>query len=188
MVDVSLFAADPAVSANVYWVLGAAFLALIGFSTFLMLVRQYKRCPSNKVLVVYGKTGGQPKCIHGGATFVTPLIQDYAFLDLTPIQIETPLKGALSLENIRVNVPSVFTVAVAITSELMQNAGGRLLNLPNDESSQLARDIIFGQLRQVIASMRIEDINRDRDKFLECIQNSLEPELRKIGLVLINVN
>ncbi len=51
-----------------------------------------------------------------------------------------------------------------------------------------AEEIIFGQLRQVIASMRIEDINRDRETFLEHVQRSLEPELKKIGLVLINVN
>ena len=49
-------------------------------------------------------------------------------------------------------------------------------------------DIIFGQMRQVIASMQIEDINRDRELFLTQIQSSLEPELKKIGLVLINVN
>ena len=117
-----------------------------------------------------------------------PLIQDYAFLSLEPIQIEIPLKGALSIENIRVNVPSVFTVAIGTDPDTMQNAAIRLLGLNTDEVKQQAQDIIFGQLRQVIASMRIEDINRDRDKFLQSIQNSLEPELEKIGLVLINVN
>src|SRR6185369_6499853 len=112
------------------------------------------------------------KCVHGGAAFVVPLIQDYDYLSLDPIQIEVPLKGALSIENIRVNVPSVFTVAIGTDPETMQNAAIRLLGLGT----------------QVIASMRIEDINRDRDKFLENIQRSLEPELKKIGLVLINVN
>jgi flotillin len=142
------------------------------------------------VLVIYGKTGGgnAARCIHGGAAFVVPLIQDFDYLDLDPIQIEVPLKGALSMENIRVNVPSVFTVAIGTDSETMQNAAIRLLNLGTQEIKEQARDIIFGQLRQVIASMKIEDINRDRDKFLESVQKSLEPELKKIGLVLINVN
>ena len=146
--------------------------------------------PSNRVLVIYGKTSGgnAAKCVHGGAAFVVPLIQDYDYLSLDPIQIEVPLKGALSIENIRVNVPSVFTVAIGTDPETMQNAAIRLLGLDTEEIKQQAGDIIFGQLRQVIASMRIEDINRDRDKFLESIQKSLEPELKKIGLVLINVN
>ena len=160
------------------------------FSFLMLLVKRYKRCPSNRVLVIFGKTGGgnAAKCIHGGAAFVWPLIQDYAYLSLEPIQIEIPLKGALSIENIRVNVPSVFTVAIGTDPETMQNAAIRLLGLDTEEIKQQAEDIIFGQLRQVIASMRIEDINRDRDKFLQSIQTSLEPELKKIGLVLINVN
>jgi flotillin len=165
-------------------------VTLVLFSFFLMLLHRYKRCPSNKVLVIFGKTGGgnAARCIHGGAAFVMPLIQDHAYLSLEPIQIEIPLKGALSMENIRVNVPSVFTVAIGTQPEVMQNAAIRLLGLSTPDVKHQAADIIFGQLRQVIASMRIEDINRDRDTFLHNIQKSLEPELHKIGLVLINVN
>jgi flotillin len=165
-------------------------VVLLGISFLMLLVRRYKRCPSNRVLVIYGKVGGgnTARCIHGGAAFVWPLVQDHAYLNLEPIQIEVPLKGALSMENIRVNVPSVFTVAIGTEPHVMQNAAIRLLGLNNDEIKQQSADIIFGQLRQVIASMKIEDINRDRDKFLQSIQSSLEPELEKIGLVLINVN
>jgi flotillin len=166
------------------------FIAILFFSFVTLLTRRYKRCPSNRVLVIYGKVtrGETAKCVHGGAAFVWPLIQNYSFLSLEPIQIEIPLKSALSIENIRVNVPSVFTVAIGTQPEVMQNAAIRLLGLDVEDIKQQAGDIIFGQLRQVIASMRIEDINRDRDKFLEAIQKSLEPELKKIGLVLINVN
>jgi flotillin len=169
----------------------AVVLVAILFLGFVILfVNQFKRCPSNRVLVIYGRTGqGQAsQTIHGGAAFVWPLIQDYAYLSLEPIQIEVPLRGALSSENIRVNVPSVFTVAVDTRPEVMQNAAVRLLGLAVPEIRKQAEEIIFGQLRQVIASMRIEEINRDRDKFLEHIQHSLEPELNKIGLQLINVN
>ena len=163
---------------------------VVFFSFVILLVNRYKRCPSNRILVIFGKVGGgnTSKCIHGGAAFVWPLIQDYAYLSLEPGQIEIPLKDALSIENIRVNVPSVFTVAIGTEPDVMQNAAIRLLGLNTMQIKQQAQDIIFGQLRQVLASMRIEDINRDREKFLHSIQNSLEPELQKIGLVLINVN
>ncbi len=177
--------------AEVPWPVVTALAAgLVLFSLLMLLVRRYKRCPSNRILVIYGKTGGgnAAKCVHGGAAFVLPLVQDYDYLNLDPIQIEVPLKGALSIENIRVNVPSVFTVAIGTDPETMQNAAIRLLGLGTQEVKEQARDIIFGQLRQVIASMRIEDINRNRDQFLESVQKSLEPELKKIGLVLINVN
>jgi flotillin len=175
---------------NIWLVLIALAVGLTLLSTLIMLIKRYKRCPSNRILVIYGKTGrgNAARCVHGGAAFVWPLIQDYDYLSLEPIQIEVPLKGALSAENIRVNVPSVFTVAIGTDVEVMNNAAIRLLGLGTEAVKQQAGDIIFGQLRQVIASMRIEEINRDRDKFLENIQRSLEPELKKIGLVLINVN
>lgn len=160
------------------------------FGFISMFVRRYKRCPANKILVISGKVGGDgaAKCISGGGAFVWPVIQEYAYLSLEPIQIEIPLKDALSLENIRVAVPSVFTVAIGTEAEIRQNAAIRLLGLNHDLVKRQAQDIIFGQLRQVIAAMRIEEINRDRDGFLHRVQKSLEPELKKVGLVLINVN
>ena len=167
-----------------------AAMVMVFFGFVILLAKQYKRCPSNRVLVIYGRTGkgGAARTIHGGAAFVVPLIQDYAYLSLEPIQIEVPLRGALSAENIRVNVPSVFTVAIDTRPEVMQNAAIRLLGLSAGEIRKQAEEMIFGQMRQVIASMRIEEINRDRDTFLKHVQYSLEPELSKIGLQLINVN
>ncbi|MCC6406328.1 MAG: flotillin family protein [Planctomycetes bacterium] len=175
---------------NPWFVLIIVAILAFAISIGVLLVVRYKRCPSNRVLVVYGKvgTGQSAKCVHGGGTFVWPLIQAYDYLNLEPIQIEVPLRGALSAENIRVNVPSYFTVAIGTQPQIMQNAAIRLLGLTTESIKNQALDIIFGQLRQVIASMTIEAINRDRDHFLKSIQTSLEPELEKIGLVLINVN
>ena len=170
---------------------GIALVVLVAFVGLLLFAAQrYKRCPSNRILVVYGTGAGGKAAttVHGGGRFVLPIIQDFAYLSLEPIQIEVPLQDALSMENIRVNVPSVFTVAIGTEGEVMQNAAIRLLGLNSAQIKKQAEDIIFGQLRQVIASMPIEDINRDREKFLTNIQMSVEPELRKIGLVLINVN
>ncbi len=174
-----------------FWpIVGSALFAAAVFGLIMTALRCYKRCPSNKILVKWGVGTGlkSATCVHGGGTLVFPIFQDYNYLSLEPIQIEIPLRGALSFENIRVNVPSVFTVAIGSDPEIMQNAAIRLLGLTREDVSGQASDIIFGQLRQVIASMAIEEINRDREKFLESIQASLEPELRKIGLVLINVN
>ena len=145
-----------------FWLAAIAIAVAVLFFSFVVLLKsQYKRCSSNRVLVVYGKTrkGQAAKTIHGGAAFVIPLLQDYAYLSLEPIQIEIPLRGALSMENIRVNVPSVFTVAVGTSPEVMGQAAIRLLGLTTNEIRQQAEEIIFGQLRQVIASMGIEDIN-----------------------------
>lgn len=170
-------------------------IVLILFVTFVALLSRYRKCPSDKVMVIYGKVGtdsdGQArsaKCIHGGAAFIVPVIQSYQYLDLTPMSINVDLRNALSKQNIRVDVPSRFTVGISTEPGIMQNAAERLLGLKLNEIQELAKDIIFGQLRLVIATMEIEEINTDRDKFLLAVSKNVEIELKKIGLRLINVN
>ncbi|MFK8045451.1 MAG: flotillin family protein [Crocinitomicaceae bacterium] len=166
----------------------AAIVLIVAVFIF-SIVKRYKRCPSDRILVVYGRTGGgSAKCIHGGGAFIWPIIQDYEYLDLTPISIEVNLTNALSKQNIRVNVPSRFTIGISTEPTVMQNAAERLLGLTGDATKELAQEIIFGQLRMVVASMDIEEINSDRDKFLTHITHNVEVELQKVGLKLINVN
>ena len=170
-------------------ILGLAVAVVLG-GLALMLVNRYVRCPANKILVISGRVGGEgaARCISGGGTLVWPVIQEYAFLDLDPLRIDVKLPDALSLENIRISVPSVFTVAIGIEETVRQNAAIRLLNLTHPQVEATARDIIIGQLRAVIATMSIDQINRDREAFLQRVQHQLEPELLKVGLTLLNVN
>lgn len=170
-------------------------VVLIAFMILLTIAVRYKTCPPDKILIIYGKISPNPdgtyrsaKCVHGGASFVMPFFQKYTFMDLTPLAISVDLKSALSKQNIRIDVPSIFTVGVSTDPGIMQNAAERLRMLSLQQISDLARDIIFGQLRLVIATMNIEEINADRDKFLEAISRNVEGELKKVGLRLINVN
>lgn len=157
---------------------------------FVAIINRYRRCPSDKVLVIYGNRGTSKsaKCVHGGGAFVWPIIEDYAYLSLTPIGIDANLTNALSKQNIRVDVPCRFTVGISTDPESMLAAAERLLGQSAQQIQELARDILFGQLRLVIATMSIEELNSDRDKFLEAITANVEVELKKIGLRLINVN
>lgn len=170
-------------------------IVLIAFMLLVTVISRYKKCPPDKIMVISGKVGksadgtSRPaKCIHGGAAFVLPVLQTYEYLDLTPLSISVDLKSALSRQNIRVDVPSSFTVGISTEPGVMQNAAERLLGMKMNEIQELAKDIIFGQLRLVIATMDIEEINTDRDKFLDAVSGNVESELKKIGLRLINVN
>ena len=156
----------------------------------LIFVTRIKKCPSDQVLVVYGMTGGHRAsyCLHGGSKIIWPVIQDYGFLSLRPVQLDVNLTNALCKQNIRISVPSVFTVGISTDPALMGNAANRLLGLPQDAIADLAKDIILGQLRLVIASMTIEQINADRETFLHNIEENVGEELNKIGLQLLNVN
>jgi flotillin len=154
-----------------------------------VFIRRYKRCPSNRILVVYGKTGqGAAKCVHGGASFVWPVLQSYEWLDLEPFVVPIELTNALSQENIRVSVPTTVTAAISTEEGIMQNAAVRLLGQTIEEVQKQAQDIILGQMRAVIATLRIEEINRDRQAFMAKVNDAVSVELEKIGLTVINVN
>ena len=177
------------------WAAVISVIAVVIFTGIILVVSRYKKCPSDKIMVIYGNVGTNKdgtsrsaKCIHGGAAFIVPVVQAYEYLDLTPLSISVDLKSALSRQNIRVDVPSSFTVGISTEPGVMQNAAERLLGLKMMEIQELAKDIIFGQLRLVIATMDIEEINTDRDKFLDAVSGNVETELKKIGLRLINVN
>jgi len=172
------------------WVYVIIALVLLVTTLMMFLASRYKRCPSDRILVVFGKVGKDQssRCIHGGGAFIWPLIQDYSYLSLTPMTIGIPLQNALSLQNIRINVPSTFTVGISVDQGIMNNAAERLLRLTSQEIEAMAREIIFGQLRLTVASLTIEQINQDRESFLASIRKNVEPELNKIGLYLINVN
>jgi flotillin len=171
----------------VYLIGGAV---LLFFTAFIAFLTRYKRCPSDRVLVIYGRVGEgrSARCMHGGAAFVLPIVQDYQFLDLRPMSIDIQLNNALSKQNIRVSVPSTFTIGVTTDPDKMGNAAERLLGLNSGQIMQLAKEIIFGQMRQVVAAMRIEEINADRDQLIEAITKNISTELEKVGLRLINVN
>lgn len=167
-----------------------AILVLFIILTASWLFSRYRMCPPDKILIVFGKVGtGQPaKCYHGGSTFVLPVLQSYSYLDLNPINIDVPLQGALSSQNIRVDVPSSFIVGISTLPEIMQNAAARLLGRSREEIRNLAAEIIMGQMRVVIASMTIEEINSDREKLIKGITEGVDVELHKVGLHLINAN
>lgn len=170
-----------------YLLAGIVALVLVTFFAFLS---RYRRCPSDRVLVVYGRvgTGRSARCMHGGAAFIWPVIQDFQYLDLRPMSIDIQLNNALSKQNIRVSVPSTFTIGITTDPDKMGNAAERLLGFNNAQITQLAKEIIFGQMRQVVATMRIEEINADRDQLIVAITNNVSTELEKVGLRLINVN
>ena len=180
-------AAAPVATSNI-----VAIIILVAFllGTIVWLFSRYKMCPSDKILIVYGNVGAgrSAKCIHGGATFIMPVVQSYAFMDLNPINIDVPLKGALSSQNIRVDVPSSFIVGISTQPEIMQNAASRLLGRTRQDIRDLASEIIMGQMRVVIASLTIEEINADREKLIKGITGGVDVELHKVGLYLINAN
>jgi len=159
----------------------------------MFVANMYVRCGSEEILIISGKLFGKDasksaKTIHGGGAFVYPLIQQWSKLPLRPFSVDIDLRGALSKNNIRINVPSTFTVAISSEPNLMDAAAQRLIGLNHQAIAQQSEEVIFGQLRAAIATMTIEQINSDRDAFMQAIEENVNTELNKLGLQIVNVN
>ena len=168
-----------------------SFLLVVGFGTLVFFFSRYRRCPSDKILVIYGKNVGDGKsfkCIHRGAAFVWPIFQAYQYLDLTPIPIAIKLEGVPSRQKIRVNMPATVTIGISTKDGVMENAAERMLGLDLKQIRMLGQEIIYCQMRLAIASIDIESVNSDPDLLLEKIVARVEVELTKVGLRLININ
>ena len=168
-----------------------SFLLVAGFGTLVFFFSRYRRCPSDKILVIYGKNVGDGKsfkCIHRGAAFVWPIFQAYQYLDLTPIPIAIKLEGVPSRQKIRVNMPATVTIGISTKDGVMENAAERMLGLDLKQIRMLGQEIIYCQMRLAIASIDIESVNSDPDLLLEKIVARVEVELAKVGLRLININ
>ena len=166
-------------------IIPAAVIILIGTAAY--WASRYKKCPSNKILVIYGKVGGGKSCVtlHGGGAFIWPIIQSYQFMSLEPMRLKLDLSGALAANNIGVNVPSTFTVALDTYPAMMNTAAVRLLGMSQPDIEELASEIILGSLRQVVAQMEIEEINKGGETFERNIRDLVGRELGTVGLHLI---
>ena len=181
----------------------AGIIVVLVILTLIGLMSRYRRCASDEILVVFGKTGKKSvtdpitgknetvvlpsKIIHGGGTFVFPIIQDWKKMSLKPIQIQTSVVG-VSSQMIKVSIPVTLTTGIGTTDKLMQNAASRFLTARPDEISEQIRDILIGEMRSLMATMTIEEINADRVKFLGKAKENIEAELNKVGFCIININ
>lgn len=181
----------------------AGVIVLLVVVTFIGLLSRYRKCASDEILVVFGKAGKKKvvnektgkteevilpsKIIHGGGTFVMPVIQDWAKMSLKPIQIQVMVEG-VSSQMIKVRIPVTLTTGIGTDQVLMQNAASRFLTAKTSEISDQIKDILIGEVRSLMATMTIEEINADRIKFIGKAKENIETELNKVGFSIININ
>lgn len=165
---------------------------IIFFALVILVIKQYKICPNDKVMVIYGagsSASSGARIVQGGGALVIPFLQNFRYMSLAPMSITVDLQNALSANNIRLSLPSQFTIAIASKSpELIQNAVRNLLDMDEHGIQKTASDIIIGALRAVVGKLTIDELIRDRVAFIKAINDDVNSELNKIGLDLINVN
>ncbi|MHC5054467.1 MAG: SPFH domain-containing protein [Planctomycetota bacterium] len=177
-----------AVSSTELFTVAGIFLAAMVFFQVILYASRFKRCPSDKVLVVFGKVRGSrsARCIHGGGVFVWPLFQDYAYLDLDPMTITLPFK---EITRGKSKGPASLKVMVAIGTEpaVMKDAAERLLGLKPEQIETTAKEIVLGRLRSEVESFGADRLANEMDAFLVKAREALDAELGKVGMFAMNL-
>lgn len=151
-----------------------------------LIIRSYKSCASNQILVIFGHGG--TRVVREGGAFVWPLLQDYAFLSLEPLRVVLPIRGDNLAEQSPDRVAGIFTVAIGTDPGLVQNAAARLVGLSPEQIAQQAADMIRGQLESQVGSLSSAEIRSAREPILAGLRKMLPTELGKLGLELLHAD
>jgi flotillin len=166
------------------------FVVMFLFGMVVLLSKQYKRCPPNRAMVIYGRTGpGQSstRVLHGGAAFVVPLLQDFGYLSLEPIQVEVPGLPGSDVTGFNFELPSLVTVAIGTNEESLHAAAARLLGLSLDAIRQQVQPIVHTEIMSLAETVRGSGKGTDQLSFANQLRSPLEKKLDSFGLQLVNI-
>lgn len=157
------------------------------------LAKRYQKVPPNEVLVVYGrktKEGRGYRVVAGGAAFIMPVFEEYSMISLNLIQIPLKIENTPNIDGVLITVEAVGNVKISSEPELLGAAIERFLGYGLEEIERQIHDILEGQLRQIIGTLRVEEIVQKREKITEQVTQNAAIDLAKIGircdLILVN--
>jgi flotillin len=146
---------------------------------------RYKVAAANEALIVSGrreKTGSGLKVVRGQGTVVLPLVHRVGRLKLTARQIGVLLNDAVSRQGIKVAVQGVATFKIGADDESIQNAAERFLDAKDEEVDSIVKNVLEGSLRSIVGTLTVEELNLDRMKFQQAVQDAAKGDLATSGL------
>ena len=149
---------------------------------------RYKVAGANEALIVSGQRDKGPdgrknlKVVRGGGVIVLPLIHKVGKLKLTARQINVALSDAVTRQGIKVAVQGVATFKVGADDESIRNAAERFLEARDEEVDSIVKNVLEGSLRSIVGTLTVEELNLDRQKFQQAVQDAASGDLATSGL------
>ena len=149
---------------------------------------RYKVAGANEALVVSGQRDKGPdgaknlKVVRGGGVIVLPLIHKVGKLKLTARQINVNLADAVTRQGIKVAVQGVATFKIGADDESIRNAAERFLEAQEQEVDSIVKNVLEGSLRSIVGTLTVEELNLDRMKFQQAVQDAAKGDLATSGL------
>ena len=162
--------------------------AIIVIAVLVVLASGYLKAPPDVAYVISGLRK-KPRILVGHAGIKIPFFERVDKLALGAIQIDVKTSSSVpTAEYINVRVDSNVNVKVGQSDEMIKLACQNFLNMPRDEINRKVRDLLEGNVREIIGQMKLTDMVSDRKAFSEKVQENAVPDLARFGLELVSFN
>ena len=164
---------------------GMLILAII-VAVVIVFAMGYVKAPPDCAYII---SGLRKKTIIGKAAIKIPFLEriDKVSLKLIPIDVKTS-SSVPTADYININVDAVVNVKVSDKPEMLQLAAQNFLNVHPDYIGKVAREVLEGNMREIVGQMKLEEMVSDRQKFAEMVKENAAPDLAAMGLDVVSFN
>ena len=143
----------------------------------------YKKAPPDTAFII---SGLRKKIIIGKASVKLPFLERMDKLSLKLIAIDVKTTNAVPTADY-INIQVDAAVNVKISSEPSRLALAAQ-NFLNQNTQSIAREVLEGNMREIVGRMRLEEMVSDRQKFANLVKENAEPDLAAMGLDIVSFN
>ena len=160
--------------------------AIIVVVVLVLLAMGYVKAPPDTAFLI---SGLRKKTVIGKAAIRIPFFEriDKVSLKLIPIDVKTS-SAVPTADYINIRVDAVVNVKVSDDADKLKKAAQNFLNQKPDYIAQVAREVLEGNMREIVGQMKLEEMVSDRQKFAEMVKTNAEPDLAGMGLDIVSFN
>ncbi len=154
----------------------------------ILLCMGYVKAPPDMAFIISG-IKKKSKVVIGKASIRIPFFERLDKLNLRLIPIDVKTSNAVpTADYININVDATVNVKISNQPDKLRLAAENFLNKNTEYIANVAREVLEGNVREIVGRMRLEEMVSDRQKFAELVKENAEPDLAAMGLDIISFN
>ena len=162
-------------------------IAIVALILLIFLTGYVKASPDTAIII--SGLRRNPKVLIGKAGIKIPFLErkDELNLQLIPIDVKTS-NAVPTADYININVDATVNVKISDNEERLKLAAQNFLNKNSEYIGRVAREVLEGNVREIVGKMALEEMVSDRQKFAMLVKENAEPDLAAMGLDIISFN
>lgn len=163
-------------------------VAVVVLVILLFMAIGYVKAPPDMAYIISG-VKKKSKVVIGKASIRIPFFERLDKLNLRLIPIDVKTSNAVpTADYININVDATVNVKISNNPEKLRLAAENFLNKNTEYIAGVAREVLEGNVREIVGKMKLEEMVSDRQKFANLVKENAEPDLAAMGLDIISFN